>query len=336
LVQIQSFNDLIQICKLNGYFCRLVLKYLFLKYSQFILLLLTFSLQSCFLFEKAPPPVPPVVEEKISFANVPDEYPIGSREINEASGIVASRSIIDGIWVQEDGDNPSELHLIDRTGIYQGKISLPFQNRDWEDIAFGKDPTSQKNYIYMGDIGDNVARYSSYFVYRFLEPTTTLSDQVNSVERFEFKYVGAPLNSYDAETLLVDPATGDIYILTKRELNVLVFKLAYPQSTNAINSADFLGTIPYPGIQGGDISADGKEILLKNQYSVYYWKLKENESIYQALSRSRDLSPSYSPEPQGEAIAFDIDQKGFFTLSEKPYGTDQVSLRYYGKVKADN
>lgn len=306
-----------------------------MKLRLLIFIGLSLTLESCFLFEKPKPPVePPEGEELVQFNNVPDTFPIKIGLMDEASGIVASRTIENGIWVQEDGGNQPDLFLINKQAELIKQWRLPFENRDWEDIAFAVDPINKKNYLYIGEIGDNAAQYEDYAIYRFEEPKTVDSD-ISAFEKFSFKYTGASLTKFDAEALIVEPASGDIYIVTKRELNVNVFKISYPQSTSSINDAVFLGTIRYPGILGGDISSDGKELILKNQYSIYYWKLKDQEDIFEALSRSRDLSPSYEIEMQGEAIAFDIEQNGFFTLSERNEGP-QVSLRYYGKIKKDN
>lgn len=306
-----------------------------MKYRLFFFIGLSLALESCFLFEKPKPPIEQPEEEGIvQFNSIPDTFPIQVGLVDEASGIVASRSIENGIWVQEDGGNQPDLFLINKQAELLKQWRLPFENRDWEDIAFAVDPVNKKNYLYIGEIGDNAAQFNDYAIYRFEEPKS-INSNITSFEKFSFRYTGASLTRFDAETLFVDPINGDIYIITKRELNVNVFKISYPQSSTAINDAVFLGTIRYPGILGGDISGDGKEIIIKNQFSIYYWKLRDQEGIFEALSRSRDLSPAYEIEMQGEAIAFDKEQNGFYTLSERNDGP-QVSLRYYGKIKKDN
>lgn len=306
-----------------------------LKFKYFLFTLLGLALQSCFLFDKPKPPVePPVVEKAVQFVNIPDSFPIQIGLVDEASGLVASRTIANGLWVHEDGNNQPDLFLISKEAKLLGKWRLPFTNRDWEDMAWAIDPINKKNYLYIADIGDNAVRYNEYFIYRFLEPTR-LEDGIGGTERFRFQYTGGVNKSYNSEAIFVEPQSGDIYIVTKDGLNVSVFTISYPQSTTALNDAVFLGTIPYFNIVGGDISADGNELLLKSYPAIYFWKRKDNESIFQALSRRRDVSPAYEIEIQGEAIGFDKDQNGFFTLSERAEGP-QVSLRFYGKVKADN
>ena len=52
----------------------------------------------------------------------------------------------------------------------------------------------------------------------------TLSD----VETFTLQYPDGPR---DAETLMVDPLSGDIYIVSKRDTVLHIYRAAYPQST---------------------------------------------------------------------------------------------------------
>lgn len=291
------------------------------------------GLQSCFLFEKKDAPVDPVKEDPLpSFVTEPDRYPIPLGIMDEASGIVASTSEEGGVWVIQDGNRPTELHLLSTTGDVLGKLNLPFANRDWEDLAKGLHPENQEPYLLVGEIGDNAEVYPEYNIYRFDEPKS-LRETVSNVETIEFVYSDGL--SHDAEALFAAP-NGDIYVVTKRELNVKVFKLSYPQNTQDRNTAELLGRIPLWFITAGDISLDGKEILLKNPEVIYYWRLQENETIFEALSRGRDVSPTYQPEAQGEGLCFDVGSNGFYTLSERPDGqTEPVSLNYHAKIIAD-
>jgi len=87
-------------------------------------------------------------------------------------------------------------------------------------------------------------------------------------------------------------------------------------------------TLPFRMTNGGDISADGTEILIKNLTTVYYWKRNKNESIEKTLARTAIQLP-YIQEPQGEAIGWRRDGKGYFTVSEEK---DNIKpLLYYYK-----
>ncbi len=292
--------------------------------------------QSCFLFTggNTPKPIPVEPDPLPEFQSTPTLYKIQPGPIDEASGMVPSASMPGHLWVHEDSGSPSELHLISVTGEYKGKIDLWAYNRDWEDIADGPGPEEGVNYLYLGDIGDNAENLEVYMIYRLKEPGS-LQQNYPPYEEIRFKYADYP-GGMDCEAMFVDPATKDIYLISKRQLfSVRVYRLKYPYSTTSENTAEFLGTLPLSLITAADISSDGREIIMKNYDAAYYWRRKENEGIFEALSRTRDIGLPYYVEVQGEAICFDSKDEGYFTLSEKPYGTSFVNLQYYGRKASE-
>ena len=67
--------------------------------------------------------------------------------IDEASGIVDSRSQPGNIWVEQDSGNPAELSLLGYDGKLKGRIAVPnFPNTDWEELASGPGPQAGVNY----------------------------------------------------------------------------------------------------------------------------------------------------------------------------------------------
>jgi hypothetical protein len=299
-----------------------------LKKTAFVLLF-SITLNSCFLFS-GPKPVDPIPVQDVlpEFNANPAIFEVSDNKAQEASGIAPSNNFANSYWVIEDSGNEAGLHLIANDGKYKSFVNFPLRNRDWEDIAAGVGPEANEHYLYIGDIGDNNLKNNQYFIYRILEPKDNQTE-IPNFDTFKYHYPGNI--SLNAETLMLDPKTKDLYIISKDELNVKVFKLPYPQSFTEENEAQFLGTIPYWLITGGDISADGTEILIKSYVSVLYWKLKPNETIFQALSRPRDVGAPYIQENQGEAICWDIKAKGYFTISENLEVKTVQKLYYYSK-----
>jgi hypothetical protein len=288
------------------------------RYFSFFFILV--FCQSCFLFSHGPKPN--------EFQQNPILYPIKPGIIDEASGMVASTTMPGSLWVHEDSGNPAAIHLISGTGEHLGKIDLWAHNRDWEDIADGPGPEEGVNYLYIGDIGDNTEVYKEYKIYRLKEPLS-LEQNYPSFDEIRFRYSDRP-NGLDSEAMIVDPDTKDIYIITKRQFfAVRVYRLRYPYSITEENTAEFVGTIPFTGITAADISSDGRQLMIKNYDAAFYWQRRKNETIYQALSRPRDIGLPYYVEAQGEAICFDYDEKGYYTISERPNTTESVNLQYY-------
>ena len=259
------------------------------------------------------------------FETTPVTAPVAPGIIDEVSGIADSKLNPGFLWAQQDGGNQAELFLISYNGNVQKKMHIKSaQNRDWEDMALGAGPVAGVNYIYIAETGDNNASYTNYSIYRFEEPSIT-TDTVSIFDKINFQY---PDGAHDAEAILLDGNTKDIYIITKRDVKSKIYKLPYPQSTSSTSVAVEAGELSINGITAAALSSDGTEILLKTYTDVYYWKRKNNESIIAALKRDA-ITSGYVTEPQGEAICFKNDNTAFFTLSEKPFFATSVLLNMY-------
>lgn len=254
--------------------------------------------------------------------------------IDEASGIAESLRYPDHFWVHNDSGDEARLFLINRQG--ETVVTLILQgttHRDWEDIATGPGVEQGESYIYVGEIGDNGAQHTYKNIYRLKEPVlANLNEGQNvlsgAVETITFSYLDG---NRDAETLMVDSQTKDIYIVSKREERVQVYLLEYPQTLTDTLVLPVVQTLPYTRVTAGDISADGSEIVLKTLTSVYYWKRNNTETIPEALGRRAERLP-YFIEPQGEAIAWLKDGSGYITVSETS-NANVIPILYFYRRK---
>ncbi len=243
-----------------------------------------------------------------------------TKNLIEVSGIVSGRKNTSVVYMHEDSGNRNVVFVFDTTGVFKGEIILVgVQNRDWEDIAIGPGPKPGVNYIYVGDIGDNRSGRPHLFIHRFEEQSFELDTNAPfRIELTDFetiKYV-YPDGARDAETLMIDPKTKDLIIITKREVNVHVYHLPYPQRTDGEN-ADiyFRGKLPFRTIVGGDISPNGDEILIKDYGAVYHWQNASEDPIATLFDRA-PKTVDYVPEVQGESIGWTWKGDGYFTITE--------------------
>lgn len=247
-------------------------------------------------------------------------------ELAEASGLAASLKTPGILYTHNDSGSKAIVYTLNYGGLMPAKILLKgVTNRDWEDIAVGKDPASGQSCVYVGDIGDNNAKYPSVYVYRFAEPALvdTLL-QVDRIDRIEIAYEDGPR---DAEALLVDPRNSDIYIISKRDEQAGVYLVAYPQSLNSVNTAKKIATLPYTWVTAADFSPNGKFILVKTYTNIFRYKRGSGMSLAAAFGRKYKTLP-YKLEGQGEAVTYDHQGKGYFTLSER-VGDTPSELYYY-------
>lgn len=289
--------------------------------KQLLFIALTLITASCAKKKK-------FVDDNAPFSSGEALVELKNKKLSEISGIVSSINNPGYLWVHNDSGNDAEVFLVDpNLNIKAGLKLNGIKNRDWEDIAVGPGPVEGKNYIYVGEIGDNEARYQYKHILRFEEPVIDGSEKkitVDSVDKIAFQL---PHKRKDTETLLIDPFTKDLYVISKREEPVYVYQLKYPYSTTDTLTATEIISLPFTQIVGGDFSADGKEILLKNYVNIYYWSNSSGKSIVEVLKEKPILLP-YEEEPQGESITWARDGSGFYTLSEMN-PTEKTFLYFY-------
>lgn len=241
-----------------------------------------------------------------------------SKRLEEASGLVASVNNAGFYWTHNDGRHPAEVFLIDQ----KAKIRLVckfehLQNRDWEAIAIGTGPEEGKTYIYVGEIGDNKAQYPLKFIYRFEEP---LLDDQEEIIIFDYDtlIIKLPDGVRDSEALTIDPVSNDLFLFSKREDSIRLYQLRHPFLRDTI-IAERIAVLPFHNINSANISADGNEVLAKDYDHIYYWKKEGDESVGEIL-RKKPIELPYEKGPQDEAIAWERDGSGFFTLGETVKG----------------
>lgn len=241
---------------------------------------------------------------------------IQSPLITEASGLAASRKNRGVLWIHNDGGPPC-VYAITPEGKHLGTYNLEGARvHNWEDIAIGPGPDPNVDYLYVGDIGDNNSKKKSITVYRVPEPRVDVNQPaanvtLSSVEAIELLYPDGPR---DAETLMLDPLTKDIYIISK-EGQSKVYRAAYPQSTTAKTTLEYVAKLSWGTATGGDISPDGQMIIVRDYFAASLWRRSKDAPLWRAFEGNECSIPLIF-EQQGEAICFDANGSGYFTTSE--------------------
>ena len=244
--------------------------------------------------------------------------------ITEASGLAASRNNPGVVWTHNDSGGAASLYALGRRA--QLKATLPLSgalNIDWEDIARGPGPAGGADWLYAADIGDNDAVRSSIRVYRTAEPNLSgFADGAqlapSPTTSVELIY---PDGARDAEALIVDPKSNDLYLITKRESRSRVYRVRAPSFVGESVTLSFVRELSYGDVVGADACPNGRTVLVKRYFAL---------DAYSGSSVAAALAAEPSPrlleaEPQGEAIAANPKCTGYYTLSE---GVDQQLLRY--------
>jgi hypothetical protein len=247
--------------------------------------------------------------------------------VSEASGIAASRSRPGLLWIHNDSGDSARVYAIKPDGSAVAEYELlGVRAIDYEDIAVGPGPDRGVSYIYLGDIGDNFANRPYVVVHRFREPDASVSSgeiDADDVAILELTY---PDGAHDAEALMSDPVTGDLFVITKNVAGKNgVYRASYPQSERSRNTLERVATVTFSGqgasdlaVTAADISIGGDEILIRTYNKGALWKRAPGESVAAALTRAPEPVPVPGPptEPQGEAICFSSDASSYYTRGE--------------------
>jgi hypothetical protein len=246
--------------------------------------------------------------------------------IAEASGLAPSH-VNDGIWYvhNDSGNDPRGYALAESGALVTTLVFDGPSEVDWEDMEVGPGPTEGASYLYFADIGDNDLARENIVVIRALEPSIDPDSVEDEIDvDFETLVLEYPDGPHNAETLLLDPDTLDLFIVTKGDVaGSEVYAARAPHSTDSVNALEPVATLPF-GVApltgdtlatSGDISPDGRQILLRTYDSAFWWARPAGASIEQVLSTAPCPVP-VAVEEQGEAIAFSPDGESYVSVSE--------------------
>ncbi|MCU1396795.1 MAG: hypothetical protein JWM34_5223 [Ilumatobacteraceae bacterium] len=263
-----------------------------------------------------------------------DAGAVGDPELIELSGLAASHDHPGVLWAHNDSGDTARLFAMSDAGAPLGRFDVAGATAvDWEDIAVGRGPDAGASYIYVGDIGDNAASRDHVTVYRIPEPADAPSGvdgTLASAVAIDLVYPGGPS---DAESLFIDPQTGDLFIVTKAlsgasvvlraaaadltaASTVTMTQVAAIQiaDTGAYDSSAALA-LPSTMATAADISPDGSTILLRTYQQVLAFDRAPGQSVGEAMSGT-PCEAMQVAEPQGEAIAFSASGDAYFTSGE--------------------
>ena len=263
---------------------------------------------------------------------------ISAPQLKEISGCAVSSKTPGGVrivWVHNDsGDGPNVYAIDGRTGRLRATFAVAGAlAEDWEDMALSR------GQLYLGDIGDNAADRASVVVYRVAEPVvprkSVAAVQTTSASvALRLRY---PDGSHNAETLIVHPTSGDLYIVTKTEdghSGVYALRGAATAEAGSYALAKVADLtiagegLIYPNeITAGDISPAGDRIVLRTYQYLYVYRPSSGSSFDSAwTSVATQVNAPFLL--QAEALCFTPDGRYVLTTQEGlPAPLVEIDLR---------
>lgn len=269
------------------------------------------------------------IAERLCAQNCPDAnrfFParevgrVRANRMDHLSGMAASRLNGGVLWVH-NGGNVDQFFALTGEGRPAGTFTLPERLLDLEALAIGPGASAGQDFLYLGDIGDPERQRRTVIVVSVPEPEVFPDDtKARAAAGVVYSHLSYPDSGHDAQALLVDPLSEELYLVTREATRALVFRARRDQLSQASNSGlEQVAALPVGEITGGDISRNGKRIALRSQLNAWIWKRATGQSIQEAFSQA-PVQVSLGSETIGRALAWDADGTGFFTVSQ---GADQ-------------
>lgn len=253
---------------------------------------------------------------------------IETDEIKESSGLAASECQ-DILWTHNDAGSGAFIFAMDLQGKHLGTWRVEgAQSTDWESIAGYRDK-SGKCFVLIGDIGDNDEKRAELQVYRIPEPAipadggstrTSNALPAGPVEILKFAYADGPHN---AETLMVHPSTGEIYIITKEKSGpAAVHKVAPNFGSTSLVKSEKVADISVPSkpeglLTGGSFSPDGSRAMLCDKQGGYELVMTEPAGSPDSIWRAKPVPVNIGDRKQGEGVSYSRDGNSLYASSEK-------------------
>ncbi|MFK4086839.1 hypothetical protein ACI2LF_22210 [Kribbella sp. NPDC020789] len=222
-----------------------------------------------------PTPVPP---KKL--------FTMSDSRLKESSGLAKSHKYDDLYWTVNDSGDTARVFGVDTSGDVKAVLKFKAEVHDVEAVAVDSEGT-----IYIADIGDNAKSRDMIEIYTIPEPATLESAENVRYHRYDFKY---PDGAHDAETLLIQPETDRLFIVTKSTKAGAIYAAPATPSREGTNRLTKLAAAPAGAFTDGTFLPDGKRAVLRTYVDVVTVAWGDTPTL---------VARGPAPITQGESIA---------------------------------
>jgi hypothetical protein len=277
-----------------------------------------------------------------AYHDATSEGDVADAELDEASGIAVSPVHAGVLWSHNDSGDTARVFAIGTDGRSLGRISLPdVEAQDIEDIAMAPCPDLQGPCIYLADTGNNAFEREQLVVYAIAEPDVELDKPLPDdaaaarVWTFPLAMPDPPIN---VEAMVITPGATEMIFFEKTDADeARIFALKAPWTPDAVAELEQTGTFATPNdagaaghlVTGADMHPSATRIALRTYTGVYEVLLKDQDPLDRIEpSQLIEVMAHPPPELQGEAIAYDAEGTGLWTVSESAGGAVHPPLHH--------
>ena len=249
-------------------------------------------------------------------------------QMDEISGLAASRRHEDVLWLHDDGGNPARLFATSTGGRRLATFHVEgLTKTDWEDIASFE--LDGKRYLMLADTGDNGGLRRSLQLHVIEEPAVLENARLKPAWSIAFRWPDGPR---DCEAVAVDVERGEILLVSKKREPPQLFSLPLRPAGEDMQTATFLGELagmPAPSqaeqddagraqfdrhVTAADVSPDGGTLaVMTYRYLLLY---PRGEGTWAEAVTGAPRVSDLPPLPQAEALGWSADGSEMYATGE--------------------
>lgn len=228
--------------------------------------------------------------------------------IVESSGLV----VRDGLFLTtNDSGDGGRVFVVDGSGKTVGTTSWEQEPQDVEALA-----PAEKGYVWVADIGDNSAGRDTITVLHVPYGRT-----VQEVEPASYTLV-YPDHAHDAEALLANPRTGQLFVVSKNIFGGTVYAAPRQLSESEPNELREVADEVKSVVTDGSFFPDGKHYVLRDYVGATVYSFPDHEPLG---------SFTLPAQRQGEGIA--VDEEDVLHVSTEGQFTEVRSVEVPPKLQ---
>ncbi|MCH6258284.1 hypothetical protein MLD52_17110 [Puniceicoccaceae bacterium K14] len=213
-----------------------------------------------------------------------------SKEINESSGFVKSRTLANTYWTHNDSGDFARIFAVTRDGqtiqpewdadSYKGLKIGDAINIDWEELAMDSNGN-----LYIGAFGNNANTRKDLAVYKIREPNPIEQNSTRTLKTIPFAYPDQTAfppskRNFDCEAFFV--SNEKLYFLTKHrsDTSTKLYRLD-TEDSDSINELTYINDFEIGAqVTGADSSPDGSKIAVLTYKSIWVFHKPESSDNY--------------------------------------------------------
>ncbi|WP_374381226.1 hypothetical protein [Thermomonas sp.] len=255
---------------------------------------------------------------------------VTSKQLDEISGLAASRAHPGTLWAINDSGNPARLYAISARGRLLARFDVRgAKNIDWEDLA--SFDLGGRHYLLVADTGDNGGLRRDIALHVFEEPPTLANGTLRPAWTIRARWPDGPR---DVEAVAVDARAGKVLLVSKKRKPPELFVLPLADPGREVQEPRRIGRLAGvpeadPGLQrnepklarlsplvtAADLSPDGRTLAVLTYGSVLFYRREPGQDWREAVAANPEAH-DVPLIPQAEALAWTTGGAGLYATGE--------------------